>query len=198
MSHIENTEKMLECVTEKLKAYMDNGFENADTNEVGAVSDVAKDLAETLYYSKIAKAMDDAEEEDKKTEEFERMSGNSDRMFYGGRHNPVRYYGTPYYNRMPQRTGYNDSNYEYDKMYYTDSRNTGTSMSGYDTARRNYTETRDAHKGNTADDKEAKMRELEKYLNEMSADITGLVSNMSEEEKNLARNKISVLATKIV
>lgn len=203
MSHIENMHDMLECLVDKAKATLDSGIDAVDTHEFGEVVDAIKDLNDSIYRATIVKAMKDAEEEDEKAEEFARLSGDSDRMYYGGRkHSSMRYYGTPYY-RDPQRTGYIPDTYRDERMYYTENSSAtmprnGTSMSRYDTARRNYTETRDAHKGNTTDDKEAKMHELENYLNEISSDISELVSNMTPEEKNLARSRINVLATKIV
>ena len=53
------------------------------------------------------------------------------------------------------------------------------------------------HRANTPQDKEAKMRELEKYMKELSADITDLMSGMSQEEMNMAKSKLTTLVSKM-
>lgn len=71
------------------------------------------------------------------------------------------------------------------------------SESNYDRAKRNYTETKELHRANTPQDKEAKMRGLEDYFKEISSDITGLLSDMTPEERTMLKSKISALATKL-
>ena len=41
------------------------------------------------------------------------------------------------------------------------------------------------------------MKELEKYLQELSSDITAMIQDASPEEKSFLEKKISTLATKI-
>lgn len=150
----------------------------------------------------------------------------NDSRYKNGRYAPMRHYTEPYYYDPYMEYGMHDKRNgkmyypmdtrpemtrHYDGQSMTSS--DGSSMNGiqsyggsasrnytesrYDHARRNYTETRDSHKSNTPQDKEMKMRELEKYLTEMSNDVTGLVRDMTPEETELLRNKINVLATKI-
>lgn len=64
-------------------------------------------------------------------------------------------------------------------------------------ARRGYMETKEMHKGNSADDKQHKMRELENYMKELSTDVTEMISDASSEEKNMLKNKLQVLMQKI-
>ena len=64
-------------------------------------------------------------------------------------------------------------------------------------ARRGYMETKEMHKGNSADDKQHKMKELENYMKELSTDITEMISDASSEEKNMLKNKLQVLMQKI-
>ena len=42
------------------------------------------------------------------------------------------------------------------------------------------------------------MKELEKYMSELGTDITEMISDASNEEKTLLKNKLQVLAQKIV
>lgn len=45
--HIERIHKMIECLTEKTLCELDKGVENVNTEEMGEVVDMIKDLAET-------------------------------------------------------------------------------------------------------------------------------------------------------
>ena len=80
------------------------------------------------------------------------------------------------------------------RMYYTEPIYT---ESRYESAKRAYTESKELHKGNEPQDKEAKMRELEKYMKEMSDDLLNLMKGMSQEEMNMAKSKLSVLVSKM-
>jgi hypothetical protein len=46
--------------------------------------------------------------------------------------------------------------------------------------------------------KETQMHELEKYMQELTSDITEMIEGASAEEKQMLQKKISALATKIV
>ena len=49
----------------------------------------------------------------------------------------------------------------------------------------------------TAQDKEAKMKDLEGYFREISTDITDLLADMTQEERSMLKAKVSALATKL-
>lgn len=63
--------------------------------------------------------------------------------------------------------------------------------------RRSYMETKEMHKGNTPEEKQHKMRELEKYMGELSGDITEMIADASPEERSLLKQKLQVLTQKI-
>lgn len=65
-------------------------------------------------------------------------------------------------------------------------------------SRRSYMETKETHSGNSAEEKQHKMKELEKYMSELGTDITEMISDASNEEKTLLKNKLQVLAQKVV
>ena len=69
--------------------------------------------------------------------------------------------------------------------------------SRYDRARRGYEEKKEMHKGNTPEDKQAKMRELEKYAKELAEDVTEMISDATPEERNLLRQKMQMMIQKI-
>lgn len=128
----------------------------------------------------------------------------------------MREHDPEYWRDMDRRTG---------KMYYTDANmteNTPTTTgnsgnvrgysdgyadgmkdgrksgeSRYDRARRGYEEKKEIHKGNTLEDKQAKMRELEKYTKELAEDVTEMISDATPEERNLLRQKMQIMIQKI-
>lgn len=208
--HIERMHKMIECLTEKALCELEKGTENVDTCEMGQVVDMIKDLNEAEYKAVIVKAMKKADEE---KEEYDKMLlrelkeeyGEDDgRRFYDhyrysdGRfapkgHGTYRGYSEPYYHMTPEM--YRDMDRDtHSRMYYTE---TGMNESVYDRAKRTYTETKEMHRGNTPEDKKAKMQELERYAKSLTEDVVEMVSDMSDEEKNLLRTKMQILMQKI-
>ena len=210
--HIERMHKMIECLTEKALCELEKGTENVDTCEMGQVVDMIKDLNEAEYKAVIVKAMKKADEEE---EEYDKMflrelkeeyGEDSGRRFYDhyrysdGRfapkgHGSYRrgYEEPPYYHMTPEM--YRDMDRDtHSRMYYTE---TGMNESGYDRAKRTYTETKEMHRGNTPEDKKAKMQELERYAKSLTEDVVEMVSDMSDEEKNLLRTKMQILMQKI-
>jgi len=63
-------------------------------------------------------------------------------------------------------------------------------------SRRTYMETKEMHKGNSPEEKQKKMKELEKYMGELGSDITEMISDASPEEKNLLKAKMQTLMQK--
>ena len=210
--------KRMHCMIEKLaecaEKQFDNGIESVDTAEMGQVTDMLKDLSEAMYYRTLTKAMDDSDPEEI-MEMFERY-GDGGRRYYDhyryadGRFAPKGrgtyrrgYDEPPYYHMTPEMyrsmENYRDMDRRDGRMYYTEpSMNSGVhTESRYDMAKRNYTESKELHRGNTPEDKEQKMKELEKYLREIGSDIAELISDASTEEKNLLKNRMQVIMQKI-
>jgi hypothetical protein len=221
--HIERMHKMIECLTEKALAELDKGIENVDTNEMGEVVDMIKDLNEAEYRAVIVKSMKEADEEQKEYDKEllrtlkDEYGEEGGRRYYdhyryaNGRFAPKgrgtrRGYEEPPYYHMP--INYNDPEYMRDmdkdmgRMYYTEPTVSGNGSShmtesGYDRAKRNYTETKEMHKSNTPEDKEHKMKALDSYIKELGGDITQLIGDMTAEERNLMRTKLSTLVSKL-
>ena len=77
--------------------------------------------------------------------------------------------------------------YERYPMEIRDAREGKSSMT-----RRSYMEGKEIHK-----DKALQMQELEKYMHELSEDITEMIMDASPEEKTLLQEKLKTLATKV-
>lgn len=78
---------------------------------------------------------------------------------------------------------------------YSEGRDSREGRSGQ--SRKSYMETKEMHKGNTPEDKEAKRKELDKWLNDISADIKELVGEMTNEEKTVLKTKLNSLQSTI-
>lgn len=214
--HVKRIHEMVECLTEKALQELNRGIETVDTEEFSKVIDSIKDLSEAEYYAKISKAMDDSDPEEI-MEMFERY-GDGGRRYYDhyryadGRfapkgHGSYRrgYEEPPYYHMTPEMyhewaTGdgarYRDMDRKDGRMYYTEP--TVQNMeSRYDMAKRSYTESKELHRGNTAEDKEHKMKELEKYMREIGSDIAEVISDASPEEKTLLKQRMQLIMQKI-
>lgn len=64
-------------------------------------------------------------------------------------------------------------------------------------SRRTYMETKEMNKGNTPQEKQEKMKELEKYMKELAEDVTEMIEDATPEERSLAKQKMQVLLQKL-
>ena len=155
---------------------------SVDAKELCEAVDMIKDLSEAIYYCTITESMEKSDKEKEK------------------------YYPVDYYRDMDKPYGY---------MYYTDSHGVShpsANMSTGSQGTRNYPiEIRDYREGRSpmtrktymerkmhGGEKEVQVQELEKYMHELTNDIMEMLDGASAEEKQILKNKISALATKIV
>ena len=179
-------------------------LDSVDTKELGEVIDMVKDLEEAIYYCTITKAM----------EEKEKNGGSEHHHYYTEYRYPETYNyrdmdrsnGRMYYNEMPttyatngnsssSNNGGNGSSSNggsrtYMEMEYPMMRDRREGRSPM--SRKSYMEAKEMHQPKTT-----QMKELEKYLQELSSDITEMIQDASPEEKAFLEKKISTLATKI-
>ena len=176
-------------------------LEEVDTEELGEAIDMIKDLEEAIYYSTVTEAMTNPKKEEmwemKKSDHHQQENGDS-RMYYG----------------YPMTYSDNGRNRRDDGTYYMDSKGSSSMPnSGNGTSNTNYyddLEGRDSREGrspmsrrmymeakNTGRDKATQLRELEKYMQELSQDITEMIADASPEEKQYLEKKITALASKI-
>lgn len=221
---IKRMHDMIEKLSECAKSEFDKGIENVNTDEMGKVTDMLKDLAEAMYYRTLTNIMEESDVED--------ALGMLDRRFYDdyrykttGRFAPKgrgsyvgrRGYEEPPYMRMMNREDLQDwdsmserermrdlDRASRGRMYYTetepmhkggDMRDSREGRAGM--MRKGYMETKEMHKGTTPQDKEANMHSLESYLKELSEDLTELLPYMIPEERQMAKTRITTLAAKM-
>lgn len=101
--------------------------------------------------------------------------------------------------------GYEDGNRDGYERGYSEGERRGRSMNQRDSregrsgqSRRSYMESKEMHSDNSAESKQAKMRELEKYMNELSSDMSEMINGASNEEKTMLKTKLQTLQQKIV
>ena len=96
-----------------------------------------------------------------------------------------------------------DIDRQHGRMYYTEPtiaadggmRDRREGKSGM--SRKSYMESKELHRGNTPEDKDAKMHDLEKYMKELSEDMAELISDMTPEERTMTKSKLSTLVSKM-
>lgn len=170
-----------------------------------------KEVAEAEYYSKISKAMDEAEYgEDynyKGAYDTERRGYRGQRRDSRGRYMSSRRMGYEephimttdmYHDYTPEML--RDMDREIGRMYYSGSGSqvgmNGGQSSRSENARRGYEESKMMQDGSPESKKKA-MESLENYLKELSEDMTDLVGKMDANEKSMVRSKLQTLAQRV-
>ena len=197
--------QIMECVKTKVEAMGIDNIEGQNLEELEKWTEIAKNIVCYDKDYRIVEAMEKSEDNEDIMRMLEQYEDYPERRFYDhyryadGRFAPKGrgtyrrgYEEPPYWHMTPEM--YRDMDKENGRMYYTEPMYT---ESRYESAKRAYTESKELHKGNEPQDKEAKMRELEKYMKEMSDDLLNLMKGMSQEEMNMAKSKLSVLVSKM-
>ena len=190
---LKRLEHMKESLVACVESQMSGGLKEVDAKELGEAIDMIKDLEEAIYYCTITKTMKENEEEEKYSYKQQSMHQQD------GRNGGSNYYTPMYYPPM-----YNDG------AIYDNNFNSGNSNGNN---AREYTDmqmARDKREGNSPmrrrmymEGKEKKydstkqMKELEEYMHELSNDIMEMIEDSTPEEKQILRQKITTLATKI-
>ena len=207
--------QIMECVKTKVEAMGIDNIEGQHLEELEKWTEIAKNI---VCYDKdysIVEAMKEAENEDN-MRAIEMYEDYPERRYYDnyryktsgrfapkgkGFYMPRRGYDEPpYYHMNPDMYREHTPEYYRDmdrmdgKMYYTEPI---TMESRYDKAKRGYEESKMTHKENTPESKQAKMKDLEMYLKELSEDVTQLIADATPEERSMVKNKMQVLTQKI-
>lgn len=129
-----------------------------------------------------------------------------------GYETPIEYHMTPEMYREHDPEYYRDMDRDMGRMYYTEtgmrgnmgnSSRTGNSgmrdgregRSGM--SRRSYMQTKEMHPDNSQESKQAKMKELEKYMSDLGVDMAEMIKDMTPEERTLAKAKLTTLVQKM-
>ena len=215
--------QIMECVKTKVEGMGIDNVEGQNLEELKAWSEIAKNIVCYDKDYKIVEAMEESENEDN-MRAIEMYDDYPERRYYDnyryktsgrfapkgkGSYMPRRGYDEPpYYHMTPDMYREHSPEYYRDldrsegRLYYAEpitmdkAHDAREGRSGM--MRRSYMETKEMHKANTPEDKQQKMKELEKYMGELSSDITEMISDASAEERSLLKQKLQVLTQKIV
>ena len=207
--------QIMECVKTKVEAMGIDNIEGQHLEELEKWTEIAKNI---VCYDKdynIVEAMKEAENEDN-MRAIEMYEDYPERRYYDnyryktsgrfapkdkGSYMPRRgYEEPPYYHMNPDMYRehtpeyYRDVDRENGRLYFSEPI---TMESRYDKAKRGYEESKMTHKENTPESKQAKMKDLEMYLKELSEDVTQLLADATPEERSMVKNKMLVLTQKI-
>lgn len=167
--------QIMECVKAKVDGIGIDNFEGQNLDDLKDFTEIVKNIVEFDKEYLIVEAMENSKDDYRRYTE----------PLY---HMPVNYNDMEYMRDMDKSRG---------KMYYSEPIAPHVSESNYDRAKRHYTETKEMHKGASTEDKEHKMKALDMYIRELSGDISELLNDMTSDERNLLRTKMSNLASKL-
>lgn len=208
--------QIMECVKTKVEAMGIDNIEGQHLQELETWTEIAKNIVCYDKDYKIVEAMDEAENNDEIMSRIEMYEDYPERRYYdnyryktSGRFAPKGkgsymqrrgYDEPPYYHMTPEMYREHEPKYyrDMDKesrnvMYYTEPVRMD---SRYENAKRGYEESKATHNGNTPEDKQAKMKDLEAYMKEISEDVTKLISDATPEEKSIVKTKMQTLMQK--
>lgn len=192
-NRLKHMKETLTCLVENQMCHLDQ----VDTKELGEAIDMIKDLEEAIYYCTITEAMEGKENGQKQPHyENERYYRDRDMDRYDGRMYYPMYYQDSNTNRS--NSGNNNSNTNHSTGVHNFSEKE-MPMEMYDYRegrsprnRRMYMEAKETHQ-----DKVTQMRELEKYMQELTQDIVEMIGDASPEEKQYLEKKLTTLASKV-
>ena len=180
--------KRLEHIKETLMCCIESQLTDlaeVDTKELGEAIDMIKDLEEAIYYCTVTEAMKSTDTKfdwEGKKSDHHQTEGES-RMYYDG----YKYPNYMYSDGETHHGGEMSHDWSSSGGSHIDHRN-GRSYA----SRKMYMEAKEMQK-----DKAIQLRELEKYMQELTQDITEMIGDSTPEEKQYLEKKISALATKI-
>ena len=195
-------------------------LDSVDTKELGEVIDMVKDLEEAIYYGTITEAMHKKEKEEPQ-QYYPKYYVEPDYPYYPMipyERDMDRDMGRMYYNGGGGRGGSSSSSGSGGRS--GGNSGGGSSSNGSSGGSRSFTEPeyamplpiemRDSREGRSPrsrkmymeskemhHDKVKQMKELEKYIQELSSDVLEMIEEASPEEKQYLSSKMTTLASKI-
>ena len=196
-------ETLMSCVQGQM-----THLETVDTKELGEVIDMIKDISEALYYCTITEAMEGKEEKGKEHHHYyteqryypvdsRMMDREYGKMYYDGNGNNMMYYNGNGSNNSSSNgnnargggtRGFHEEFSQRELPFeMRDEREGRSHMS-----RKTYMEAKEMHQ-----DKNVKLKELEKYMQELSNDMVEMIQGATPEEKQLLEKRLTALGSKI-
>ena len=219
--------QIMECVKTKVEAMGIDNIEGQHLDELEKWTEIAKNIVCYDKDYNIVEAMKEAENDDNMRaieiyEDYpERRYYDNYRYKTSGRFAPKGkgsymprrgYEEPPYYHmnhdmyREHTPEYYRDVDKENGRLYYTETGNmnnvSNQNMRDYregrsGMSRRGYMESKEQHKSNSQEDKQKKMLELEKYVDDLSNDVKEMIMDSTPEEKSMLKQKLMGMANNL-
>ena len=219
--------QIMECVKTNVEAMGIDNIEGQNLEELETWTEIAKNIVCYDKDYNIVEAMEEAENDDnmRAIELYkdypERRYYDNYRYKTSGRfapkgkgsYMPIRgYEEPPYYHINPDMYReytpeyYRDVDRENGRLYYTETGNmnnvSNQNMRDYregrsGMSRRGYMESKEQHKSNSQEDKQKKMLELEKYVDDLSNDVKEMIMDSTPEEKSMLKQKLMGMANNL-
>lgn len=194
--HIKRIHESLECLAEVMNEELSKGIECVDTQEMGEVVDMVKDLCQAEYHARISKAMECEEEEEELEEKYlismlkEEYGEEDYKKYYNqyrysnGRYAPKgrgRRMGwqpmtdEPPYKHMAMNRDFDMD--DYGRMY------TGKPQTRFGYSHDEYMKEKQMHPGMDETSKRMRMDKLDEYMTNLLEMGKEVVQGMSAEEK---------------
>ena len=219
--------QIMECIKTKVEAMGIDNLEGQNLEELEKWTEIAKNIVCYDKDYNIVEAMKEAENDDNMRaielyEDYpERRYYDNYRYKTSGRFAPKGkgsymprrgYEEPPYYHMNPDMYReytpeyYRDVDRENGRLYYTETGNmnnvSNKNMRDYregrsGMSRRGYMESKEQHKSNSQEDKQKKMLELEKYVDDLSNDVKEMIMDSTPEEKSMLKQKLMGMANNL-
>ena len=178
---MEQLKSIKQCLVSAVQSQLGD-LKKTDAKELGEVIDMIKDLEEAMYYCSITEAMEKSAEE---KEQSMNVNYYMEPMHYdgGNQSGSMRSGGTRNYVPYMEYAPYMMRDNRWRDEHFGD-------KSGM--SRRMYMEGKQYH----GDDQQS-MKELEHYIKDLGEDLTDMIKESSQEEKQVLSTKLQQLATKI-
>lgn len=162
-------QSLMSCVQSQM-----SNLKDVDAKELGEAIDMLKDLEEAMYYCTITKAMEEKNKESEYYYYIDSIKYEKERDV--DREKGRMYYTSPNY-QSPASTIIRSSDPKEGRSHQT---------------RKTYMESKEMHR-----DKASQLKELEKYMQELTQDMVEMIEDASPEEKQYLEKRVSALASKI-
>jgi hypothetical protein len=170
LKHLKNC--LLCCIESQM-----NNLDEVDAAELGEAIDMLKDLEEAIYYTTITEAMTEKDDKKHTSKEHDWDNYHQEKMYYSS--------------AMPSAMDMDDNGHMlHDNKADHSAHDAKEGRSP--ASRRMYMETK-----MTSTDKATQLRELEKYMQELTNDIVEMIQDASPEEKSYLEKKMTTLAAKV-
>lgn len=218
---MERLKQLKECILTQTQAQMAH-LDQVDTKQLGEAVDMVKDLEQAMYYCAIVKAMEESEKEgkyyytpyrhpkdmwmdDRYPDMMDRHQEHRNGVMYyqeGGNRNGSGRGGNMNTSNPNSGSNGGSSNYYNDawmlqkirdeEPYYPPVETHDYRQGKSPRQRKMYMQGKQTHR-----EKDKQMKELQKYMQDLSKDVTEMIQDSSAEQKQLLQQKLVALAKMI-